>query len=85
MVLAHVLDQLIELLPGERGAAADMDVEAWRATIAAGWLSTVVPEDRGGQGLGSFDLALALEQAGRQLLMVPLNEVAADPALHEST
>ena len=60
-----------------RGAAAEMDVDAWRATIAAGWLSTVVPEHHGGQGLGVFDLALALEQAGRQLLMIPLNEVAA--------
>ena len=60
-----------------RAAAAEMDTEAWRATVAAGWLSTVVPEGRGGQGLGAFDLALALEQAGRQLLMVPLNEAAA--------
>ncbi len=54
-----------------------MDVDAWRAAIAAGWLSTVVAEHHGGQGLGVFDLALALEQAGRQLLMVPLNEAAA--------
>ena len=37
----------------------------------------MVAEDKGGQGLGGFDLALALEQAGRQLLMVPLNEAAA--------
>jgi alkylation response protein AidB-like acyl-CoA dehydrogenase len=60
-----------------RTAAAETDADAWRAMIAAGWLSTVVPEHHGGQGLGVFDLALALEQAGRQLLMVPLNEVAA--------
>ncbi len=60
-----------------RAAGSDMDREAWRAMHAAGWLATVVAEDRGGQGLGSFDLALALEQAGRQLLMVPLNEAAA--------
>ena len=60
-----------------RAAAADMDVDAWREVVKAEWLTTVVPEDRGGQGLGSFDLALALEQAGRQLLMVPLNEAAA--------
>jgi alkylation response protein AidB-like acyl-CoA dehydrogenase len=60
-----------------RTAAAEMDADAWRATIAAGWLSTVVPEHHGGQGLGVFDLALALEQVGRQLLMIPLNEVAA--------
>ena len=50
---------------------------AWRAAIKAEWLATVVAEELGGQGLGSLDLALALEQAGRQLLMVPLNEAAA--------
>ena len=60
-----------------RAAAAEMDVDAWREAIKAGWLSTVVPEHHGGQGLGVFDLALALEQAGRQLLMIPLNEAAA--------
>jgi hypothetical protein len=37
----------------------------------------VVADRHGGQGLGAFDLALALEQAGRQLLMVPLVEAAA--------
>ena len=37
----------------------------------------MVADDHGGQGLGAFDLALALEQAGRQLLMVPLVEAAA--------
>jgi alkylation response protein AidB-like acyl-CoA dehydrogenase len=37
----------------------------------------VVAEAQGGQGLGAFDIALALEQAGRQLLMAPLLEAAA--------
>jgi hypothetical protein len=60
-----------------RAAGSEIDGEAWRAAIKAEWLATVVAEDRGGQGLGSFDLALALEQAGRRLLMVPLNEAAA--------
>ena len=60
-----------------RAAGTEMDGEAWRAAIEAEWLATVVAEDHGGQGLGSFDLALALEQAGRQLLMIPLNEAAA--------
>jgi alkylation response protein AidB-like acyl-CoA dehydrogenase len=60
-----------------RAAGSDMDRDAWRAVREAGWLVTVVADDRGGDGLGAFDLALALEQAGRQLLMVPLNEVAA--------
>jgi len=60
-----------------RAAGSDMDREAWRVVREAEWLATVVAEDRGGEGLGAFDLALALEQAGRQLLMVPLNETAA--------
>jgi alkylation response protein AidB-like acyl-CoA dehydrogenase len=60
-----------------RAAGTEIDGEAWRAALEAEWLTTVVAEDLGGQGLGSLDLALALEQAGRQLLMVPLNEAAA--------
>jgi alkylation response protein AidB-like acyl-CoA dehydrogenase len=60
-----------------RAGGAEIDAEAWRAAVAAEWLATVVAEGRGGQGLGLFELALALEQAGRQLLMVPLLEAAA--------
>src|SRR5262249_48567772 len=60
-----------------RAAGADMDDDAWRAVVKAGWLATVVAQPHGGQGLGAFDLALALEQAGRQLLMTPLLEAAA--------
>jgi alkylation response protein AidB-like acyl-CoA dehydrogenase len=60
-----------------RAASAEIDAEAWRAMIDAGWLATVVNESHGGHGLGAFDLALALEQVGRQLLLVPLNEVVA--------
>jgi alkylation response protein AidB-like acyl-CoA dehydrogenase len=60
-----------------RAAGEEIDRDAWRAALDAEWLATVVAEDRGGQGLGAFDLALALEQAGRQLLLVPLDEAAA--------
>jgi alkylation response protein AidB-like acyl-CoA dehydrogenase len=60
-----------------RAAGAEIDVEAWRAAIGAEWLATVVAEAHGGQGLGAFDLALALEQAGRALMLVPLAEAAA--------
>jgi 3-oxochol-4-en-24-oyl-CoA dehydrogenase len=59
-----------------RGAGSGIDADAWRAVCAAGWAATAVPSTRGGQGLGAFDLALALEQAGRQMLMVPLLEAA---------
>jgi alkylation response protein AidB-like acyl-CoA dehydrogenase len=60
-----------------RTAAAEIDADAWREIIGSEWLATVVAERQGGQGLGAFDIALALEQAGRQLLMVPLLEAAA--------
>ena len=60
-----------------RSAGAEMDGEAWREVVKAEWLATVVAENHGGQGLGAFDLALAVEQAGRQLMMVPLLEAAA--------
>jgi alkylation response protein AidB-like acyl-CoA dehydrogenase len=60
-----------------RAGGAEIDAEAWRAAVAAEWLATVVGEHCGGQGLGLFELALALEQAGRQVLMVPLLEAAA--------
>jgi alkylation response protein AidB-like acyl-CoA dehydrogenase len=60
-----------------RAVGAEMDGEAWRAATKAEWLATVVAEGHGGQGMGAFDLALALEQAGRQLLLLPLAEAAA--------
>jgi alkylation response protein AidB-like acyl-CoA dehydrogenase len=60
-----------------RAASAEIDTDAWRAMIDAGWLATMVDEDHSGHGLGAVDLALALEQTGRQLLLVPLNEAVA--------
>ena len=58
-------------------AGGEMDKEAWHELIRAGWLSTVVAERHGGSGLGAFDFALVAEQAGKQLLPVPLVEAAA--------
>jgi alkylation response protein AidB-like acyl-CoA dehydrogenase len=60
-----------------RDAGGEIDAAAWRNVIRAGWLATLVAERDGGVGLGLFDLALALEPAGRQLLMAPLAEAAA--------
>jgi alkylation response protein AidB-like acyl-CoA dehydrogenase len=60
-----------------RATGAEIDTEAWGAAVGAEWLATVVAEAHGGQGLGVFDLALALEQAGRALMLVPLAEAAA--------
>ena len=60
-----------------RAAGTEMDGVAWGAAMKAEWLATVVAEPHGGQGLGIFDFALALEQAGRHLLMIPLLEAGA--------
>ena len=62
---------------GLRDASHEIDPPAWRAIIDAGWLATVVAERHDGLGLGLFDLALALEQAGKRILMAPLAETAA--------
>jgi len=43
----------------------------------AGWLSALVAEKDDGLGLGVFDLALALEETGKQIVVTPLVEAAA--------
>ena len=50
---------------------------AWAEMIKAGWLSALVAEKDDGLGLGMFDLALALEETGKQIVMAPLVEAAA--------
>jgi alkylation response protein AidB-like acyl-CoA dehydrogenase len=60
-----------------RNAGHEIDRAAWGEIVEAGWLSALVPESQGGQGLGLFDLALALEETGRQIVMAPLIEAAA--------
>jgi alkylation response protein AidB-like acyl-CoA dehydrogenase len=59
-----------------RDARTGIDADAWKDIVAAGWLSALVAEDRGGLGLGAFDLALALEETGKQVVMTPLIEAA---------
>jgi alkylation response protein AidB-like acyl-CoA dehydrogenase len=47
-----------------------------RALRNTGWPATMVAEEHGGLGLGAFDLALVIEEAGRHLVMTPLVESA---------
>ena len=56
-------------MPAPRSIAA-----AWDEIIKAGWLSALVAEKDDGLGLGMFDLALALEETGKQIVMTPLVE-----------
>jgi alkylation response protein AidB-like acyl-CoA dehydrogenase len=60
-----------------RNAQTEIDRTAWSGMVEAGWLSALVPEKDDGLGLGLFELALALEETGKQIVMAPLIEVAA--------
>jgi len=60
-----------------RDAGTEIDAAAWAEIIKAGWLSALVAEKDDGLGLGMFDLALALEEIGKQIVMTPLVETAA--------
>jgi alkylation response protein AidB-like acyl-CoA dehydrogenase len=60
-----------------RDGGNELDAEAWRRVVEAGWLGMTATEAHGGLGLGLFDAALAVEEAGKRLLMVPLTEALA--------
>src|SRR5690349_22945137 len=60
-----------------RDAGDEIDRPAWSQMVKAGWLAALVPEAQNGLGLGLFDLALALEETGKQIVMTPLVEAAA--------
>jgi hypothetical protein len=60
-----------------RNAGSEIDRAAWSGMVEAGWLAALVPEKQDGLGLGLFDLALALEETGKQIIMAPLVEAAA--------
>jgi len=60
-----------------RDSKREIDTEAWAEIVDAGWLSALVSEAHDGLGLGLYDLALALEETGKQVLMTPLIETAA--------
>ncbi|MFM9968585.1 MAG: acyl-CoA dehydrogenase family protein [Burkholderiales bacterium] len=59
-----------------RNAGTEMDIPAWMEILRSGWLLAAVKEEAGGLGMGMFDICLAMEEAGKQLLMVPFAEVA---------
>lgn len=52
------------------------DRDLWLAMIDLGWPATAVPEERGGLGLGTVELAVLLEQTGAHVAPTPfLQEV----------
>lgn len=60
-----------------RDAKVEMDADAWGRIVEAGWLGVTAAETHDGLGLGLFDAGLAIEEAGKRLLMVPLSEATA--------
>jgi alkylation response protein AidB-like acyl-CoA dehydrogenase len=48
------------------------DPALWKEIAQLGWLGLVLPEARGGAGLGHLHLALLLEETGRRLLPAPV-------------
>ena len=61
----------------QRNSGSELDREAWAGVITSGLLTTMVREAHGGLGLGATDLALTVEECGKQLLMIPLVEAGA--------
>jgi alkylation response protein AidB-like acyl-CoA dehydrogenase len=60
-----------------RDSGQELDSDALDAMREAGWLATMVPEERGGLGLGASELYLLLEPMGRYAVIAPLLESAA--------
>lgn len=60
-----------------RDGKLETDAQAWEQAVRAGWLGVLAGERHGGSELGLFDAALVVEEAGKQLLMVPLVEAMA--------
>jgi alkylation response protein AidB-like acyl-CoA dehydrogenase len=56
-----------------RALEAGWDADLWaRMTQELGWAAIAIPEAYGGAGLGWADLAVLMEEAGRELAMAPL-------------
>jgi 3-oxochol-4-en-24-oyl-CoA dehydrogenase len=57
-----------------KNGPSGFDHDLWKGLAELGALSIRVPEDTGGLGLGLFDAALLMEEAGRTLVSGPLAE-----------
>lgn len=77
-LLRESAKKLVERYAGPRAHRALRDKEPGfdaariRAVAEAGWLSLLVSESRGGLDLGTTEVALVLEEAGRGLMTEPL-------------
>jgi len=59
-----------------RDSDSGFDREAWSEVVRLGWLGTLVPELRGGAGLGLAEMAVVVREAARVLLPEPVSPMA---------
>jgi alkylation response protein AidB-like acyl-CoA dehydrogenase len=52
-------------------AGGGVDDGLWKAMVEQGWTAVEVPEDRGGLGLGTVEVAVLLEEIGRHVAPAP--------------
>jgi alkylation response protein AidB-like acyl-CoA dehydrogenase len=52
-------------------AGGGLDAELWKAMVHQGWTAVELPEDRGGLGLGTVEIAVLLEEVGRHVAPAP--------------
>jgi alkylation response protein AidB-like acyl-CoA dehydrogenase len=64
----------VKTIPAAREALEDPAAlpDLWPTACEAGWTGLLVGEEHGGAGLGAFDAALVMMEAGRVLAGVPL-------------
>jgi alkylation response protein AidB-like acyl-CoA dehydrogenase len=77
----HLVDGISELLESAGGlprvrrlqaGTQSFDRVAWGKLAEHGWLGAAVPDAQGGTGLGTREIALLLEHAGKKLMPEPL-------------
>ena len=73
-MFARYLDENSSMARVRAAAPSGFDTALWKGLAEQGALSIRVPEASGGLGLGLFDAALLMEEAGRTLASGPLAE-----------
>ncbi len=71
---ARFLDENSSTVRVRAAAPSGFDPAMWRGLAELGALAMRVPENAGGMGMGLFDAALLMEEAGRTLVSGPLAE-----------
>ena len=73
-MFARFLDENSSMARVRAAAPSGFDAGLWKGLAQQGALSIRVPEDAGGLGMGIFDAALLMDEAGRTLVSGPLAE-----------